>query len=86
MSEELSNAIRVAINASGKRLPTIAKKTNVEVSALTEFMDGADFHLTTASKLASYLGLELKPIAVQPNPPGKGKHKSPAQRKGPRRT
>jgi hypothetical protein len=69
MSEELSNTIRAAINGSGKRLPTITKETSVDVSALTEFMDGADIHLTTASKLAAYLGLELK------------LHESPTQRK-----
>jgi hypothetical protein len=63
MSEEMSSTIRSAIQNSGKRLPTIAKKTGVAVSALTEFMDGADLHLTTASKIAAYLGLELKPSA-----------------------
>jgi hypothetical protein len=61
MSEELSSTIRSAIQNSGKRLPTIAKKTGVAMSALTEFMDGADLHLTSASKIAAYLGLELKP-------------------------
>jgi hypothetical protein len=59
MSEELANTIRAAVNGCGKRLPTIAKKADVELSALTEFMDGADIHLTTASKLAVYLGLDL---------------------------
>ena len=31
MSEELANTIRSAINGCGKRLPTIAKKTDVEL-------------------------------------------------------
>ena len=72
MSEEMSNTIRSAIRNSGKRLPTIAKITGVAVSALSEFMDGVDMHLTTASKIAAYLGLELKPsvqrkrVAKQP--------------------
>jgi hypothetical protein len=61
MSQEMSETIRSAIQNSGKRLPTIAKRTGVAVSALTEFMDGADMHLTTASRIAAYLGLELKP-------------------------
>ena len=61
MSQELSDSIRCEIHSSGKRLPTIAKKTGVALSALREFMDGADMHLTTASRIAAYLGLELKP-------------------------
>jgi hypothetical protein len=65
MSEELSNTIRAAIHSCGKRLPTIAKKSGVEASALTDFMDGADIHLTSASKLAAYLGLDL---IVEPRP------------------
>jgi len=63
MSQELSETIRTAIQNSGKRLPTIAKKTGVAVAALTEFMDGADMHLTSASRVAAYLDLELKPSA-----------------------
>jgi hypothetical protein len=61
MSQEISETIRTAIQTSGKRLATIAKKTGVAVSALTEFMDGADMHVTSASRIAAYLGLELKP-------------------------
>ena len=61
MSQELSQTIRSEIHSSGKRLPTIAKKTGVALSALSEFMDGADMHLTTASRIAAYLGLELRP-------------------------
>jgi hypothetical protein len=63
MSHEISETIRTAIRNSGKRLVTIAKKTGVAVSALTEFMDGADMHVTSASRIAAYLDLELKPIA-----------------------
>jgi hypothetical protein len=61
MSQELSDTIRSEIHSSGQRLPTIAKKTGVALSALSEFMDGADMHLTTASRIAAYLGLELRP-------------------------
>jgi hypothetical protein len=60
MSEELANTIRAAVNSSGRQLPAIAKETGVEESALTEFMDGADIHLTTATKIAACVGLELK--------------------------
>jgi|SRR5688572_20096677 hypothetical protein len=61
MSQELSDTIRCEIHSSGKRFSTIATKTGVALSALSEFMDGADMHLTSASKIAAYLGLELKP-------------------------
>ena len=53
MSEEMSNTIRSAIRNSGKRLPIIAKITRVAISALSEFIDGADMHLTTASTIAA---------------------------------
>jgi hypothetical protein len=59
MSEELSNTIRAAINSTGKQIPAIAKETGIEISALTEFMDGADIHLTTASRLE--LRVEQRP-------------------------
>jgi hypothetical protein len=61
MSQEFSDMIRSAINASNERLATLAKETNIPLSALREFMDGADLHLTSATKIAAYLGLELKP-------------------------
>ena len=61
MSQELSDMIRSAINASKERIATIAQETNIPLSALREFMDGADLHLTSATKIAAYLGLELKP-------------------------
>ena len=61
MSQELSDTIRSKIHSSGNRLSTIAKKSGVALSALSEFMDGADMHLTTASRIAACLGLELKP-------------------------
>ena len=63
MSEELANTIRSAITSSGKKLPTVAKKAGVDVEALTDFMDGADIHLTSESKLAAYLGLDLIAVA-----------------------
>ena len=53
MSDQMSDTIRSAINNSGKRLPTIAKITGVAISALSEFIDGADMHLTTASTIAA---------------------------------
>jgi predicted transcriptional regulator len=65
MSQEFSDMIRSAINPSEERLATIAKETNIPLSALQEFMDGADLHLTSATKIAAYLGLELKPSVQQ---------------------
>jgi hypothetical protein len=80
MSQELSNSIRSEIHSSGKRLPTIAKKAGVTLSALSEFMDGADMHLTSASKIATYLGLELKQSAER-----KRATKQPANASPPRK-
>jgi len=60
MSEDLASEIRNAVSQSGIPLVTISKDTGVEVATLTDFMDGADVHLTTAQKITSYLGLELR--------------------------
>lgn len=60
MAKELAEVLRVAIRKSGQPLLTIAKGTGVGVATLSEFMDGADMRLATASKIAAYLGLELR--------------------------
>jgi predicted transcriptional regulator len=60
MSKELADTLRITIRKSGLPLLTIAKESGVAVSTLSEFMDGADMRLKTASKIAAYLGLELK--------------------------
>lgn len=60
MPKEMADILRVAIRKSGKPLLTIATDTGVAVSTLSEFMAGADMRLSNASKIAAYLGLELK--------------------------
>jgi len=60
MAKELAEMLRDAIRKSGEPLLTIAKATGVGVSSLSEFMNGADMRLANASKIAAYLGLELR--------------------------
>ena len=60
MSKELAETLREAIRKSKLPLLTIANDTGVAVSTLSEFMAGADMRLRNASKIAAYLGLELK--------------------------
>lgn len=60
MPQDLAEVLRAAIRKSELPLLTIAKETGVGVATLSEFMDGADMRLATATKVAAYLGLELK--------------------------
>ena len=60
MPADLAETLRQAIRKSGKPLLTIAQDTGVGVATLSEFMSGADMRLQTASKVAAYLGLELR--------------------------
>lgn len=60
MAKDMADTLRAAIKASGLPLLTIAQATGVGVASLSEFMSGADMRLKNASKIAAYLGLELK--------------------------
>lgn len=56
----INNELRKAITKSGKTRYAIAKGAGVDYDALAEFLDkGRDIRLSTAEKLASYLGLRL---------------------------
>lgn len=61
MPKELADTLRRAIKKSDLPLLTIARRTGVAVSTLSEFMAGADMRLGNASKIARLLGLELQP-------------------------
>jgi hypothetical protein len=57
---DLADKLRAAVRKSRKPLLTIADDTGIGVATLSEFMAGADMRLSTASKLAAYLKLDLK--------------------------
>lgn len=60
MSKELADTLRNAITRSGESANAIARATGVPQPTITRFLAGADMKLSTAAKLAGYLGLELK--------------------------
>jgi hypothetical protein len=61
MPKDMADILRDAIRKSEKPLLTIATDTGVSVSLIWAFMQGGDMRLKNASKIAVYLGLELKP-------------------------
>ena len=61
MSDDMVSALKLAITNSGQPLLTISKATGVATSTLSEFMAGADIRLSRAAKIATHLGLELRP-------------------------
>lgn len=60
MPKDMAETLRTAITKSGQPLLTIAQDTGVSVSLIWAFMQGGDMRLKNASKIAAYLGLELK--------------------------
>lgn len=69
----LEGQLRAAIAKSGLSVYRLAKDSGVSQPVLCRFVNGQrDITLTTASKLAEALGLELKPV--------KGKAKSKKKR------
>lgn len=60
MSKEMAETLRAAIVNSGKSANEIAKETGVPQPTITRFLAGADMRVSRASKIAAYLGLELK--------------------------
>ncbi len=60
MSKELADILRKAITDSGLSALQLSKETGVSQPSITEFLRGKDMRLTNASKIAAYLGLELK--------------------------
>jgi len=61
MSKELADKLRAAIRASGQSANELGRLTGVPQPTITRFLAGADMKLSTASRLAAHLGLELKP-------------------------
>lgn len=61
MAKELADTLRAAIRKSGMSANALADETGVPQPTITRFLAGADMKLETASKIAAYLGLELKP-------------------------
>jgi plasmid maintenance system antidote protein VapI len=60
MGKEMAEILRAAIVNSGQSANEIAKATGVPQPTITRFLAGADMRVSRASKIAAYLGLELK--------------------------
>ena len=58
----IDEQLRAAINDDGRTPYELAKLAEIEPDILYRFIGGKDIRLATASKLASVLGLTLKPI------------------------
>lgn len=61
MSKELADTLRQAIRDSGQSANELAETTGVPQPTITRFLAGSDMRLSTAQKIAEYLGLELRP-------------------------
>ena len=60
MSDEMSKALRAAIESCGLSANDLAKACDVPQTVISRFMRGYDIRLTRAEKIAAYLGLELR--------------------------
>lgn len=60
-TQQLADALRQAMIEDGRTLYELAKEAILETDQLYRFRDGADLRLSSASKLAEVLGLELRP-------------------------
>lgn len=60
MSKELADQLRKAILDSGHSANHIAKETGVDQTLISRFLRGKDMGIMRASKIAAFLGLELK--------------------------
>jgi DNA-binding phage protein len=60
-TQQLADVLRQAMIEDGRTLYELAKEATLETDQLYRFRDGADLRLSTASKLAEVLGLELRP-------------------------
>lgn len=60
MSKELADQLRKAIRDSGHSANEIAKETGVPQTTISRFLRGEEMSIGRASKIAAYLGLELK--------------------------
>ena len=59
MRPQVEDTLRRAIRDCGLSANELAKRTGVSQPAITRFLQGSDMLLSTASKIAAYLGLSL---------------------------
>ena len=64
MDKDLANVLRAAIIKSGQSARALERVTGVPQPTITRFLNGADMKLSTTSKIAAYLGLQLKGAAT----------------------
>jgi hypothetical protein len=84
----LTDQLREFIRGCGKTISAIAEATKIPQPMLSRFLNGKDMRMMTASKLATYLGLELRPILSPPDaephtramPTGSNARRSPRRR------
>lgn len=61
MSKDLADKLRAAILDSGYSANELAKQTGVDQTTISRFLRGYDMTIHRASKIATFLGLDLKP-------------------------
>lgn len=60
VTKELADTLRTAIQKSGLSANELAAKTGVKQTTISGFLRGRDMRLSNATRIAIYLGLELK--------------------------
>lgn len=60
MSKELAETLRDAIRKSGLSANELAQKTGIKQTTISGFLRGRDMGIERASKIAKYLGFELR--------------------------
>ena len=76
IAQQLRKATEAALG-SGQTRYAIAKGASIDYAALVKWLDdGSDIRLSTASKLAAFFGLELRPLDATAK--AKAKVKAPA--------
>ncbi len=60
MPQDMAETLRDAIRKSGLSANRLAKETGVKQTTISKFLRGGDMGLSRASKIAEFLGLELK--------------------------
>jgi ribosome-binding protein aMBF1 (putative translation factor) len=76
VSEKLAEALRAAIQASEHSQASIAKETGIDSGIISRFVRGErTLTLSTASRIADMLGLELTTATKKPAAKGKNEGK-----------
>jgi len=60
MCKSMADKLRKAIRASGLSCNKLGRLTGVPHTTISRFLNGKDMGIQRASKIAAYLGLELK--------------------------